>query len=632
MSESLTSLIGIKLGSEFGVLKDQFLRFDPMFKISFSKKDGQTIILIEFEDNYLPNFFGNKVHYLSGIVGKNGVGKSTTLRYIKELFVKENRDFDPRVGDVIFFIDDGIIKIFFNQYQREDFVVENATVLAVEEIHFRDYPKVLDRIKNFSTIYYSNSLETDYYEKETINYYNVSTGFLKEQIGKINSRIRSKRIRFLGGNKRYKYTELKRQSEFLKVIDELDGKLDIPFKGIENILLNLHVMSKNDYEKFLKNTIVSIEDKFDGVDNHEVVVPQFIENLSQFVKSLQIRMDNLRSNNGSALITCRFLFYENLIQFLLKLVFDDQKLITAYSDDFHLAYEVLDVFKQSDFLNEDFSKIYRLINQLSDFYNKNEKFEKIYQRNLNTTKRPVIVEKLEEIGKLEQFFRKNWDEFTYHKYSLVFSTKSSLFLEFFDKHYGVALDMPFIDLKWPSLSAGEESLIAYFSRLYSVLGEIKNKNVLMLIDEGDLYFHPEWQRDYVYFLLEFLNSDIFEAKSIQIIITTHSPFIISDLPKENISLLVKANSQFGDSTVLVKTVESNTFGGNIHTLFSEAFFLGDVVTSRFAKKKIKEEIITPLIASEPMENSEHIKRLIGRVGEPVLRSILEERYIKKIND
>ena len=57
---------------------------------------------------------------------------------------------------------------------------------------------------------------------------------------------------------------------------------------------------------------------------------------------------------------------------------------------------------------------------------------------------------------------------------------------------------------------------------------------MIFLDEAEIGFHPEWQLEYFEFILDFLNA-LSEAKiltdPVQIVITTHSPVLLSDIPK-----------------------------------------------------------------------------------------------------
>lgn len=112
--------------------------------------------------------------------------------------------------------------------------------------------------------------------------------------------------------------------------------------------------------------------------------------------------------------------------------------------------------------------------------------------------------------------------------------------------------------------------------------EIANKktNLTILIDESELHLHPDWQKKFIRLLCNLLSHKEYKRK---IIITSHSPFLISDLPKQNIIFLKKGKQVQG-------TEKKQTFGANIHTLLSDSFFMEDGLMGEFAKGKINEII------------------------------------------
>ena len=95
------------------------------------------------------------------------------------------------------------------------------------------------------------------------------------------------------------------------------------------------------------------------------------------------------------------------------------------------------------------------------------------------------------------------------------------------------------------LSSGEQALQNIFTwlRLPPSFNEIFGEesipihdNILLLLDEVDLYMHPEWQRNFLHYLSEQLKEE-YKGKHIQIIISTHSPLVLSDIPYGNIIYL-----------------------------------------------------------------------------------------------
>ena len=60
---------------------------------------------------------------------------------------------------------------------------------------------------------------------------------------------------------------------------------------------------------------------------------------------------------------------------------------------------------------------------------------------------------------------------------------------------------------------------------------LSEETALIFIDEGEIYYHPEWQRKFIKHLLDMVNE---KERKIQIIVTTNSPFMISDILNEDI--------------------------------------------------------------------------------------------------
>lgn len=111
--------------------------------------------------------------------------------------------------------------------------------------------------------------------------------------------------------------------------------------------------------------------------------------------------------------------------------------------------------------------------------------------------------------------------------------------------------------------------------------EILNEGeaVVIFIDEGELYYHPEWQRKYLSMIFDMIQNVHYDVK-IQLIITTNSPFMISDVLQDDVQYLMedekKKNSQ-------------KTLGQNIHTLLKENFFM-DFTIGEYSHKLINEVV------------------------------------------
>ncbi|MEA3553669.1 MAG: hypothetical protein U9R39_04590, partial [Campylobacterota bacterium] len=105
------------------------------------------------------------------------------------------------------------------------------------------------------------------------------------------------------------------------------------------------------------------------------------------------------------------------------------------------------------------------------------------------------------------------------------------------------------------------------------------------------------------------------------------PFILSDLPKENVIFLEDGEQKYPFK-------DKQTFGANIHTLLSHGFFMNDGLMGEFAKNKIN-NVIKNLKDKEynpSKEEKENILAIIKIIGEDFLRTKLLDMYYKKFND
>src|SRR5690606_28520244 len=119
--------------------------------------------------------------------------------------------------------------------------------------------------------------------------------------------------------------------------------------------------------------------------------------------------------------------------------------------------------------------------------------------------------------------------------------------------------------------------------------------IIVFIDEGEVALHPEWQRRFFKRAISFI-SELFNDRKIQIILTTHSHFVLSDIPKQNIIFLERDEN---GNTKLADVDREDTFGANIYTLLSDSFFMENTI-GEFAREKIKWalEKLDPKIQSE----------------------------------
>ena len=249
----------------------------------------------------------------------------------------------------------------------------------------------------------------------------------------------------------------------------------------------------------------------------------------------------------------------------------------------------------------------------------------------------------------------NWTEFDvdFTQALGIIKAYENFLLAFKDKFaYDKKVLMSFSPSK--NLSSGEKGLYDLFSVLNDLNYRIENNihtdysifnkrekvtdNLLILLDEADLGFHPEWKKKYVNIIQQIIPF-IFKNKSIQIIITTHDPLTLSDFPNNNIVYLFKNNSitEILDSDS--KRRPTKTFGANISDLLADSFFVNDGLIGDFAKNKIEDTIkwINKNVElnnrnKESFEKElEYNKKVISIIDEPVVKIKLSE-MISELED
>ena len=181
------------------------------------------------------------------------------------------------------------------------------------------------------------------------------------------------------------------------------------------------------------------------------------------------------------------------------------------------------------------------------------------------------------------------------------------------------------------MSTGEGNLIEIFSQLYTYLSmhEESFGDIILLVDELETGMHLEWSRRLIKILINNL-SEILDiegkGRRIQLIFTTHSPYMLSDIKPGNV-IMIEKNQETENSE---GKVLQNTFAKNIQEIMKENLI--DNIYGDFALAKIN-SMIDRLNGEEKQEGNEDEKLLkeIHLISEPILRNKLLEMYDKKYN-
>lgn len=125
------------------------------------------------------------------------------------------------------------------------------------------------------------------------------------------------------------------------------------------------------------------------------------------------------------------------------------------------------------------------------------------------------------------------------------------------------------------------------------------ENICLIFDEVELYYHPDYQRRFLGMLfdaMKWCHIDTNIIHSIQILMVTHSPFVLTDMLTQN-TLYLKG----GD----IQNVKIQTFAANYYELLNKSFFFDKsaigTVASNVVSKMIQRKNHGELIVNDDID-------------------------------
>ncbi len=200
----------------------------------------------------------------------------------------------------------------------------------------------------------------------------------------------------------------------------------------------------------------------------------------------------------------------------------------------------------------------------------------------------------------------------------------------------IGMQEPLMDVELANMSSGEMAYWTLFARIDDTLKSMNKKgdvrDLLLFLDEAETTLHPEWQRQLVRNVIWFFEKYA-SGRHVHIIFATHSPMILSDVPKGNVAFLLKARKHPDgmERQGLVDMHETlrkmtDTFGANIFDLYRHPFFMQEGTVAAFATRKLDElvkKIHEILVAKQSFMISQDEWRVAEMVGDPQVRKYFE---------
>lgn len=606
-------------------IKNQGFNFSSNYDISekisydFTKGDNEKEILVEPrvtinvkpKQNVYKKLYGENIVNITAIIGENGTGKTNILKIIRDEISKNS--YNKYIFNDKYYSDTKDNLITFETSRKNKTVCIDQNKL--EPSDFKDERTV---------VYYDNIFQTQYNQPST---YTGDRELIDISTGKLYNELRDK----------YDSNEIKNQMIFIKSEEAYEVKKKLPeltlpkefsFSNITDFFLQGSLQVEEEYKEFLKiEEKVKKEIKGELDNASDTINNEYFK--ESFIFYFQITILKI------AIISTQKEGFENssdIVNKFIDIFSDFNKKITEFENNNSQKYTSLSakgIRKENiGFPNGDYgAKRSQLIKSLLNFKKWNEEIERIL-RNLKLNRNLKIT------YDKNLYFLKNQEpqNFYFNKLELGLEKNGEALNKLMNINKENSVEFHFFEYRWLELSSGEKAILSLFSRFYSKKDEISNDFILILLDEPELYFHPEWQRKFIKMFVKFIN-EIFKDKKVQIVMTSHSPFVASDLPKENVIMLGKYKEDDKETKTedynhkfqkvgncKVKPRDINTFGANIFDLYSKAFFV-ESSFGEFAKEKIQ-DIAEKIKEKKYDENKEEIDYIVDSIGEKLVKTKL----------
>lgn len=546
-------------------------------------------------ESFISGFFGNKISNVTAIIGRNGSGKSTFLDFIKLNIATDIGN--TNLGYLCIFRVRGRNKLFlYNSLHNVEVKIPTELNGLIENAPRGTIDGNLVSLE-FPTAFLCYSPTLDYtIEEFQFTPVDLSTNYFFRNAKPIK-------------NSRYSYfenlafMEKRRQLEFMS---DYHGYL--PFKRPQEIYMRPHVL---DIDQILEE-VKDDQQLFNNLTLWRSIFKETSETISDYAAKF------------SEAEIFETIFWHIINSTQIKERFFEERVDIPF-------------LKQSPpYKPSSDTPAFEIVSELLKSNNGSIRFLPSFK---DFNEFSYLLKNLNPNDAIYYFYaRFNLESRSKHNSEVKFDAIN----KFLKAYYKISSIGDFLTFDF-GLSSGESAWLSMFARLYEgreiisdYMEDINSSRtlshnmeaftqypeIIVLIDEGETSFHPEWQRKFINTICDFL-PQVLNVEKVQIIFASNSPFLISDLPKTNIQFI----DLIDDKTVVIEN-EITSFGANIHDLLANDFFL-NVPIGEFAENKITKAIKDLGNLNEMTIDKGEIINLIRLIDDPIVRNKMFQMYAVK---
>lgn len=150
----------------------------------------------------------------------------------------------------------------------------------------------------------------------------------------------------------------------------------------------------------------------------------------------------------------------------------------------------------------------------------------------------------------------------------------------------------------------------------------RNTNSLFLLDEPETHFNPDWRANFITQLRQCLPNEANDCVSQEMLITTHTPFLISDSKPDKVLVFEKDKST---GEVSISQPNYNTLGASINLITMETFHKQETIGRR-ANQLLQDLLSDPSAQSNPHALA---KRIMDSIGDSIERTFAVQSVLAR---
>ena len=615
------------------MIKNQSFNISSSYHIDFDIELNR--LYISQNKDYIEHFYGNNILDLAAIVGRNGVGKTTITRCLYDICDSVH----PCDEDIQYATNDKKrILVYENESQQEgeprrliihyflssNLEIDNPEGIMYHPINLKDIEgeelSQAEQQHDMTMVYFTNAFE----------------------INNVLDNQSLSELSVWGTHKSLCYTPiLSLHRAFVKLREHYGAKQSeggLIISAVEQYAKNMTTDFKLSYATANSYNYLISTRYFPGTIARILpVMKDFklgITEFGQYIK-YEERLIDLGKFDLKVLFV-RKNIYEHITGNFKRYHWEQLyvNVVCEITLFLSLAWKINFEKLKNDNLSINNEKlIVRILAQIPDDEENTPKKELIKKiRNVQTVDLSIIKEFIEIVNRYEEFENlatstwykqiKNFSE-DYNnikniaidqKINFGFSSLIELIIEQYNNKETVYGRM--LNIIPQAMSSGEVAMINIFATVYSAVKKKTSGTILLIIDEIDAFLHPEWQQDILTHITSWINeSELFNNKKVQLVVATHSPIILSDIPGDKIIYLKDAFEACSSKQL--------TFGANISTLFYNSFFMEQGSIGAIARKEIQWAINSIENKKLSLTDQRKLVYIINNIGDKFLREKLK---------